>query len=371
MSAESAIERAATELARPAVVAIEPYVWEMSNLEVAARFGVDAAKVVRFDTNTSPQPPESFSNAMRALEAAPAVNEYYDSSYSTLVSAISRYIGVPPANLVVGAGADEVLDIITKTFLDPGDLVVVPQPTYAMYRIGVQSMGARARLLPMNLDFSLEIDAIIAAGAEAKLIFLCNPNNPTGMRLPVAEVERLAAQANCILVVDEAYAEFSGESIVPVLHRYPRLIVVRTFSKAFCLAGARIGYAVCSTKIAELLNRVRPPQSVSYMSVVLAEHAVNNTSGMKANVASLLREQEFLSTALKRLGLDLYPSFTNFVLARASSAQIVAQMQAACLRQGMVLRTFAAGSPLESHVRITARSHRDNERLLEALCTVL
>ncbi len=371
MSTESATQSIASRLARPAVLGIEPYIWEMSNLEVAARYGLDAAHVVRFDTNTSPLPPVSFSSAIRDIEAVPSVNEYFDSSYATLVRAIGRYAGLPGENLVVGAGADEILHIISRTFVDPADHVVIPQPTYAMYRVGAQESGARITSVPMNPDLSLDVDALIEASAGAKLVFLCNPNNPTGLRLPTAEVERLAREADGIVVVDEAYAEFSGESVLPALHRYPRLVVVRTFSKAFCLAGARVGYAACSAEIAGLLNRVRPPQSVSYMSVVVAEKAVGDVAAMRANVDGVLRERTMLAAALEDLGLAPYPSHANFVLARASSAQIVARMRAACLQHGLVLRTFAPGSPLESCVRITVRARQDNERLLETLQTVL
>jgi histidinol-phosphate aminotransferase len=371
MSVESVIDGAASRLARTPVLALEPYVWEMTNLEVAERYGVDSSRVVRFDTNTSPLPPASLSHAMREIEAAPVVNEYYDSTYVVLTRAIGEYIALSPEHLVVGAGADEVLDIICKTFVDPGDPVVIPQPTYAMYRILAQGMGAGVRSVPMSHDLRFDADAIIAASAGAKLVFLCNPNNPTGMGLPAAQVERIASEVDCMLVVDEAYAEFWGESVLPSLHRHPRLIVVRTFSKAFCLAGARVGYAACSPEVAGLLNRVRPPQSVSCMSVVLAEKAVRDVAGMRANVDALLRERNWLSAALEGLGLTMYPSDTNFVLARVSSARIVARMQTACLQAGMVLRTFAAGSPLESCARITARSHEDNERLISTLRAAL
>ncbi len=371
MSTEIPAGRTAVELARPAVLAIEPYVWEMSNQEIAARYGVDAARVVRFDTNTSPLPPPSLPRALREIEAAPAVNEYYDSTYAALTTAIGEYAGLPREHLVVGAGADEILDIISKTFVDPGDIVVLPQPTYAMYRIAVQAMDASVRVVPMNADFTFDVEAIISSCEGAKLVFLCNPNNPTGIALPAGQVERIASRVDCILVVDEAYAEYSGECALPMLQRYPRMIVVRTLSKAFSLAGARVGYAACAPEAVDLLNRVRPPQSVSYMSVVLAEKAVRDTSAMRANVEQLLQERVWLATALNEIGLSVYPSCANFVLARASSAQIVARMHAACLQAGLVMRTFAAGSPLESCVRVTARVRDDNERLVETLRAAL
>src|SRR5258708_17767179 len=152
-------------MARPAIRAIEPYVWEASNHEIAARFDIDASQVIRFDTNTSPLPPPSLPSVLRMVEADPRVNEYFDAAYTSLVHALSEYIGLQPDHLLIGAGADEVLDVVAKTFLDPGDVVVLPVPTYAMYRIHSQAQGASIRLVDAHTDLGFDIDALIDAGA--------------------------------------------------------------------------------------------------------------------------------------------------------------------------------------------------------------
>jgi len=354
-------------LARPTVLAIEPYAWESSNLEIAARFGLRPEDVIRFDTNTSPLPPPCLSAVLRTVQAEPQVNEYFDSSYTALVEALCEYTSASPENLVIGAGADEILDIIAKTFLDPGDIVVVPTPTYAMYRIVSQFLGAKVRHVPPRLDLSFDIDAVIAAAAGAKLIFLCNPNNPTGMRLPSVEIERLVRAVECMVVVDEAYAEFSGDSVVPLVTTFPRLIVVRTLSKAFSLAGARVGYLVAATEVVNLANRVRPPNSVSYISAALGEAAARDQASMRANVASLIAERNWLSDELTQLGVEPVPSSTNFVLVKLPSPSVAARVHASCLRQGLVLRSYESNQALRSYLRITARLREHDQRLVNTL----
>ncbi len=356
-----------SRLARPATLAIEPYVWEPSNLEIAARFGLDASRVVRFDTNTAPLPPPCLPAVLRQVEADPRVNEYFDSSYASLAQALTEYTGFGPEHLVIGAGADEILDIVAKTFLNPGDMAVVPVPTYAMYRIVSETMDAEVLTVPSLPDLGFDVDALIAAAAGAKLIFLCNPNNPTGKRLPIDAVARLVRAVDCMVVVDEAYAEISGDSALPLVKDEPRLLIVRTLSKAFCLAGARLGYAVCAPETAELANRMRPPNSISYITAVLSEASVRDLDAMRANVAGLIAEREWLSDALSRIGLDITPSSTNFVLARMRSRDVAKQVYDSCLSQGLVIRFYEANPLLNSYLRVTARRREDNVRLVSTI----
>ncbi|MDB5074576.1 MAG: histidinol-phosphate aminotransferase [Chloroflexi bacterium] len=368
---ELAVEQSITQLARSATRAIEPYVWEAASHEIAARYGIDASQVVRFDTNTAPLPPPCLTSVLRQVEAVPDVNEYFDSSYASLAQALSEYTGYAPENLVIGAGADEILDIVAKTFLDPRDTVVVPTPTYSMYRIVSQTLDVHVQTVPSRADLGFDVDAIVAAAKNAKLIFLCNPNNPTGLTLPTAEIARLVKSVRCMVVVDEAYAEFSGESALPLVRDEPRLIVIRTLSKAFSLAGARLGYAVCAPEVVDLASRVRPPNSVSYISAVLGEAAVRDTAAVQANVSSLIIEREWLAAALEELGLPVTPSSTNFVLVKLPSAEVAAKVHEACLSQGLVLRFYDANPVLNSYLRITARRRADNVRLIEALRAAL
>jgi histidinol-phosphate aminotransferase len=298
---------------------------------------------------------------------SPLVNEYFDGSYAALAGALADYTGFSPSQMVIGAGADEILDVLAKTFLNPGDRVIVPTPTYAMYRIVGQTMDAAIHAVPPSPDFSFDVDALITAAHGAKAIFLCNPNNPTGLALPSAEVARLVRGVDCLVIVDEAYFEFTGESAAPLIRENPRLIVVRTLSKAFALAGARVGYALCDPETAALVNRMRPPNSVSYISALLAEAAMRDLPSMRANVGRLIEERDWFGAALHALGAEVTPSRANFLLTRWPSPQAASRAAEAALSHGLVPRTYAGHPVLAAYLRLTVRTRAENEALLAAL----
>ncbi|HEY8284170.1 MAG TPA: histidinol-phosphate transaminase [Chloroflexota bacterium] len=356
-----------SRLARPATLAMEPYVWEAANQEVAARYHLDPSAVVRFDTNTSPLPPHCLEAVLEQARRLPDVNEYFDGSYAALAAELAHYTGFSPAHMVIGAGADEMLDVVAKTFLNPGDRVVVPTPTYAMYRIVSQIMDATIDAVPATPDLSFDVDALIAAAMGAKAVFLCNPNNPTGLALPPSEVTRLIRGVDCLVIVDEAYFEFTGESAAPLIRENPRLIVVRTLSKAFALAGARVGYALCDPETAALVNRMRPPNSVSYISALLAEAAMRDLPSMRANVGRLIEERDWFGAALHALGAEMTPSRANFLLTRWPSPQAASRAAEAALSHGLVPRTYAGHPVLAAYLRLTVRTRAENEALLAAL----
>ena len=348
--------RTPTDLARPATLAIEPYAWEAANHEIAARYGLDPAQVVRYDTNTAPLPPPCLDPVLERARAEPWVNEYFDGSYAALAAALAEYTGYDPDHFVIGAGADEVIDVLGKAFIDAGDLVVIPAPTYALYRIVAGTMGARVRSVPACGDLSFDVPALIEAARDPKALFLCNPNNPTGLALAQDEIARLVRSVDCLVILDEAYAEYTGASALSPIRDEPRLVVVRTLSKAFALAGARIGYAVCAPETAALANRMRPPNSISYISALLGEAALRDLPAMRTAVAAIVAQRERLAAALRELGLDGTPSAANFVLARWPSVESAAATAEACLQRGMVLRTYGPDHPLAGYLRITART---------------
>ena len=206
-----------TGLVRAAVVHGEPYEWEDSDAAIAARVGLQPDAIIRFDLNPSPFPPPSWDEAMEAARRERRPHEYVDTSYAELTSLIAAYLGVTPGHVVIGAGADEVLDIVGKTFLDNGDAAVVPVPTYPMYAICTRQLGGVIRPVPRAAGFALDVDALVAAAVGAKLVFVCNPNSPTGNADTAAALRGLLERVPCPVVVDEAYAEFSGASVVPLI----------------------------------------------------------------------------------------------------------------------------------------------------------
>jgi len=355
------------QLVRNSVREIDPYAWELSSETVAARHGITVRDVIRFDLNTSPFPPASWDAAMEAARAAGQPNEYFDTSYAELLELFSAYYGVDTDHLIIGAGADEILDIATKTFLDNGDRVIVSTPTYSMYPIVSEQMGATVHRVPLLADFAPDIDGIFAAAQGAKIIWHCNPNSPTGNATDPAAMERLIAGAPCIVVVDEAYAEYVGRSAVPLIAHYPHLVVVRTMSKAFGMAGMRLACGVAAPDVIGMMNRVRPPNSVSRVTARVGAAALRDIPAMRANVAAVIAEREPFADALWECGAHVYPSVTNFVLTRWESPAVAQSVYDWLEARGMVVRNFSQHPLLPGHLRITVRTADENARLLAAL----
>ncbi|MGH7777577.1 MAG: histidinol dehydrogenase [Candidatus Dormibacterales bacterium] len=343
--------------ARSAIRHLEPYAWEPPSRAIAAAAGIEEGQVVRFDTNTSPW---AGVEVAAARPLAP-INEYPDSSYEELVSALARYAGVAARAVTVGAGADEVLDLIAKAFVGPGDLVVTSLPSYSMFRVVAEMAGGRVLGVPAGPRLATDRKALARAAAGARVTFVCNPNNPTGELLDQGFIEALAAGSSGVVVVDEAYFEFGGLTLAPLVASVPNLAVVRTMSKAFGLAGARVGCAFSSPAVATALRAVRPPGSVSSLSAALAVRALEDRPSMEAHVAAIVKERESMAGELRSLGLGCRGGAGNFLLAEAAPAA------PALLARGLAVRTFSAGSPLQGWIRVTVRTPEENARLLRAL----
>jgi histidinol-phosphate aminotransferase len=350
------------------------YAWEPSSRAIAERYGLRPEDVLRFDTNTSPATLPIVSIALRG-PFDPPLNEYPDSLYPDLTEAAARYAGARPDEVLVGAGADEVLDIAAKTFLPPGGAAMVPVPTYAMYGVLTGQRGARVVAIPRrpaDEGFGLDVDAIVARLTETDMVWLCEPNNPTGsVERPGTLTAILDAAAALprppAIVVDEAYHEFRPASLVPHRDRYPHLVVVRTLSKAFAMAGLRVGYAVAARPTIERLERVRPPGSVSTASAAVGAAALTDPAPALANAAAIAEERTWLGERLRDLGRAPYPSSANFLLVRIGDQADADAAAERLLRRGIVPRTFGPANPLRGHLRFTVRGRAQNERLLEAI----
>jgi histidinol-phosphate aminotransferase len=350
------------------------YTWEPSNAAIAARYGLRPEDILRFDTNTSPLPPPFLAEALTE-PVDPPLNEYPDSSYAELTAAASAYVDAAAEELVVGAGADEILDLVAKAYLPAGAAALVPIPTYPMYGVLTSQRAGRivavARLGP-DAAFALDVPAVLARLPEVAVVWLCSPNNPTGAVEPIdnigSVIEAAAALPNRpLVVVDEAYFEFCGETVVSWRTRYANVLAIRTVSKAFALAGARVGFAVGARSVIERLERVRPPGSISSLSAGLAARALREPELALANVRTLSVEREWLARQLDSAGWPVAPSVTNFVLVRVGDNEAAELASDGLLRAGIVPRTFGPANPLRGHLRLTVRTRAENERLLEAV----
>ena len=355
------------------------YSWEATDEEVAARFGLPVESIVRFDLNTSPAPPGFVTGLLAAGTFESPLSEYPPSDYRRLVAAAAAVYDVSADELLVGAGADEILDLAGKAFLPAGGTAVIPTPSYAMYRVVTEQRGARVVAVPRrpaDEGWAIDVAAIRTAARSADLVWLCSPNNPTALAEPEGAIEELLAglaadaaadgRATAIVVLDEAYAEFVDATFIPLRLQYPNLVVVRTASKAYALAGLRVGFAVAAPATIARIAPYRPPGSVSTVSVTLVTQALLDPTGMRANLARVERERVRLAEGLRSAGWQVGPSVTNFLLVRFDSPVAAAAAAEALLRRGIVPRTFGEGHPLANSLRLTVRDAAENDRLIAA-----
>ena len=316
---------------RPLPTAFAEYRWAPSTEEIAREFGLPVAEVRRFDGNVPPTPtpaarPEAVAGALAR------VNEYAHGGFPVLVEAIAEYARVEPENVVLGAGADDLILLCARSFAGHGDIVAIdPEPTYPLFRIAAQLAGAEA-----------------AGSASPVVTFTCRPNNPTGTQG--------ALPSGRPLVVDEAYFEFAGETVAHL--QDDGVVVLRTFSKAFGLAGGRVGYALAAADVAAELNRRQAPMPISGISAALALAALEQGPEITPHVV----ERDRCASVLAELGFEPPASRTNFLFVPVRESEAVG---AALLRQGLVVRVFPDG------IRFSVRDRADDDRLLDALAAAI
>jgi histidinol-phosphate/aromatic aminotransferase/cobyric acid decarboxylase-like protein/imidazoleglycerol phosphate dehydratase HisB len=316
-----------------------PYTWAPTTNEVAERHGLRAEHILRFDQNTPPFPGVPL---VPLAESFARLNEYPDGTYRELREAAAAFVGLPGAweQVVVGAGADDLILLCARTFLCPGRRAAITSPTYVYYHEASELVGAE----------------VVAEVDGADLVWRCNPNNPTGEVAPAVELVELARSIPTVpVVVDEAYAEFGGESIVPYLGDAPNLIAIRTLSKAFGFASLRVGYAVAAPDVARLLDWRREPAPVAGPAARIAAAALR---GPEVDVSGTVAERERVREALLAAGYDAPPTATNFVYVR-SEEPLGDRLE----ERGLIVRKVAGG------IRITLRTPADDDVLLQALGT--
>jgi histidinol-phosphate aminotransferase len=355
------------------------YTWEATSEAVAEKYGVPVETILRFDLNTAPTPPDLVARVLAANRFETPLSEYPPSDYRRLSEAAAAVYGVDRSQVLVGAGADEILDMTAKAFLARGLSAVVAIPTYGMYRVVSEQRGADVIAVPRlgpEAGYAIDVDAMRVAARRASLVWLCNPNNPTGRSEPAGAIERLlvgleadaAADGRPVpaLVVDEAYAEFAGWSLVPLVAQHERLVIVRTASKAYGLAGLRVGFALAQRRTLELIEPYRPPGSVSTISVTVVTEALRDPRILEENLERVDRERDRLAADLRAEGWRVEPSVTNFLLVDFETAEEAERVADGLLRRGLVPRTFPQGHPLVDHLRFTVRTEADNRRLVDA-----
>jgi len=334
---------------RPTGAGFEPYVWAATVADVAARHQLSPAHVLRFDANL---PPFAARLAVSPRHALAARGEYPEGSYRGLREAAAAYAGCAPDELAVDAGADGLIGLVARTFLGPGSRAVTEHRTYPLYAIASRLEGAEVEAAPR------ELDALAAASRTAAVLWLCNPGNPGGELFAAEEIAELTRSLPATLVcVDEAYYEYGGETAAPAAPELDNLVCIRTLSKAFGLAGLRVGYCVASPRLAAELSARRSPAPIPTSSATLAKAALQRAE-IEPELRATTAERERVRAALLAAGFDAPPTHTNFVVVRTPQARTLAgQLE----RRGLVVRAY------RDFLRITVRSPADDDLLLAAL----
>jgi histidinol-phosphate aminotransferase len=326
---------------------------------------------VKLNQNESPYdvPPEIKERVLNELRRLPW-NRYPSLDDRALRDRIARYAGFPPRGIVPGNSSNEIIQAVIVATCESADKMVVVEPGFSIYaRLGL-IFGRDVRSVPLGKDFRHEPDAIIACGRDARLVMLASPNNPTGTGLTIPQIEKICRSLRGYLVVDEAYFEFSGRTCLPLIEKYERLMVIRTFSKAFGLAGLRLGYLLARPRIAAVVSAVKLPFSVGIMQPAAAWEILDDPDRIRLTVNQIVREREKLSRGLKQIpGVKTIPSRTNFLLfqvAGRSAGRIFAGLK----QKGVLIRCFETPA-LKDWLRVTVGRPEENEIFLKKLKLVL
>lgn len=353
------------DLVNPHILTLEPYEPGKPIEELERELGIHGS--IKLASNESPVGPSK--KALAAIRATlEGLHRYPDGCSFELRAKLAERLEVERDQLVFGAGADEVLELLAKTFLGPGDEAVFAWPSFAMYPIVVKGMGATPVAVGLTEDLVHDLPALAAAVTErTKIVFVCNPNNPTGTSVGAEEFDRFAGGLpdDVVLVVDEAYREFARRPDFPDLlawvRRRPGTIALRTFSKIYGLAGIRIGYGVADPELAGYLQRARHPFNVNRLAEVAALASLDDTEHAERSRRVNEEGARYLSEELAALGIEVWPTDANFVLARAG-----ADIHEALLREGVIVRPLT-GFGMPEHIRISIGLPEENERLIKTL----
>src|SRR5579872_3023032 len=296
-------------------------------------------------------------------------NRYPDPLQQEVKLRLSEIKGVPPRNIFLGNGSDEAIDILFRSFCNPGvDNVILVPPTYGMYEVSANINDVAIKRVPLTEEYQLNLEGIAEAiDDHTKLIFICSPNNPTGNSMNRDDVETLLANFNGLVVVDEAYINFSRQkTFIQELTEYANLVVLQTLSKAWGLAGLRVGMAFASEEIIEVMNKVKPPYNVNEASQQLALKALQNIDQVNAWIKETLLQRDKLVLELKNFDfvIDIYPSDANFILVKTTNPKSIYQFLVA---HGIIVRDRSKVELCEGCLRITVGTPDENETLIREL----
>lgn len=316
---------------------------------------------VKLDANEGSK--DLFKDLVKQLGEEFYLNVYPDDSYIDLKKAICNYVGCKTSNICVGNGSSELLDLCIKTFVDREELILSLDPSFAMYSIYAKIFDTKYIGATSDDDFVINTDKVIDLIKEKdpKVTIICNPNNPTGSMIKKDDVIRIIKSTDNIVIVDEAYMEFGDESVVEEIENYKNLIVVKTLSKAFSMAGIRTGYLIACEELVNTVEKVRPPYNLNSISAFLATKALEKKDKMIAYVKGIKKEREKVYKSLLDMNIKVFPSGANFLFFHSN----IKNLEDKLIREDVLIRKF--GGKLDNHYRVTIGSVDENNEFIKAM----
>lgn len=330
---------------------------------------------IKLDANESPfnLPLAVREKLSEFIRNDPQLNLYPDTDSIQLRKTISEHWNVDADGIIVGTGSDQLIQVMTNVFIGVGDKVIYPVPSFSMYRDACLIAGGTPVKYLLNPDerYAYSKETIIETykTEKPKIIYICNPNNPTGNIMPISDVLEVVKYCReSIVVVDEAYAEFCDNTVIPYVKEYENLLVLRTFSKAYGLAGIRCGYSISSKKLANAVNLARPPYNISSLSQYIAQLVLSDKEEINKNIEYLIEQREWMIGKLAKIkGVEVYQSYANFILVKVDNC--IAVYNRLC-EKGIFVRTFGQAPLLAGCLRISIGTNEQNTIFLDELSTI-
>ncbi len=355
---------------------LDPYIPGRSIKEIADEYSLQKEDIIKLGSNENPLGPSP-----RAIEALKGelnlISQYPESGLGDLKEEIAKYSGVSAQEVIIGGdGADEIIDVLGKTFLDPGYEFIVPLPSYMYYEFTLRTHGAIPVYGRWDVEENrLDVESVLGAiTPETRLIFLCSPNNPTGGLIDKEDIETILRSTDALVIVDEAYFEFSGVNNVDLLLKYENLFILRTFSKVMGLAGMRIGYGLSNPQIIEYMHRVKPVFSLTNLSHIAALATLRDTNYLEESTRVSVESREFLYEKISSIEqLKVFKSKANYLLVDVrktgmNSSQIAKKL----LEKGIIVRDCKSFKGLDDYwIRVSVGTIPEDERFIEVLQNIV
>ena len=361
---------------RDAILGIEPYVPGRSIKEIAKEYNLKENEIVKLGSNENPLGPSP--KAVKAVKLETKnMHRYPESGLDDLKRAIADYSGASPDQIIIGGdGADEIIDLLGKTFMDPGSEFIVPLPSYMYYEYTLRPYGARPVYAKWDMEENtVDTDSVIESiNDRTRLIFLCTPNNPTGGLISEDNIIKILESTSALVVVDEAYFEFAGISNIKLLEDYENLLILRTFSKAMGLAGMRIGYGISNTRIIDYMHRVKPVFSLTRLSHVAALATLSDKDYIKKSVDFSIKSREYLYSKLQQMDkIRVLKSYANYLLMDVRETGMNAgQLTDELLKRGVIVRDCTSFKGLDEYwIRVSVGTMKENDRFIDALKEII